>query len=509
VKKSSFAFPRRLILALTIGLIPIAAHAAADTDLVKRGEYLTRAGDCQGCHTAKGGVPFAGGLYMGTPFGEIATPNITPDKETGIGDWSDDDFYRALHEGIRRDKSYLYPVFPFPWYTKVTRDDALAIKAYLFSLAPQHAPQKKLLMPFPFDDRELLEAWRLAFFKESTFQPDPKQSAEVNRGAYLVEGLGHCGECHNHNNLFGASYWSGRLEGGQIEDWYAPNITPSGHQGIATWTDDQLVTFLKTGVAPGKGIALGPMQETIDDSLHYLTEQDLHAMVAYLRSVTPKADQKTETVSAPSAPHSTGAELYVTNCASCHRLDGRGVPGRIPALANDGAVLTEGPQNVIRVILGGLESSHGMSPMPAIGDGLSDNEVAEIANYVRTSWGNQAPANAQAGTVGNLRKETHTLLAGYCDNDPDPKLSKLMSSANLQSQLQGVNATNMLDRIDQILPKVKSAGASDNDVVNAMTAAYCQDVMGDKSLKRPEQTALLGRFSVLVYGQDVMGGKKN
>ena len=183
---------------------------------------------------------------MATPFGEIPTPNITPDKATGIGDWSDDDFYRAMHEGIGRHGEYLYPVFPFPWFTKVTRDDAMAIKSYLFSLAPKNAPRKPLKLAFPFNIRESLAAWRTAFFKPETFAPDATLSNELNRGAYLVEGLGHCGECHNHLNIFGASNWSGRLEGGQIEGWYAPNITSDGHEGIGSW---------KAAPWPGRGFS--------------------------------------------------------------------------------------------------------------------------------------------------------------------------------------------------------------------------------------------------------------
>ena len=233
------------------------ATAAEENQFVKRGEYLVHAGDCISCHTAPGGKPFAGGLYMPTPFGDISTPNITADKATGIGDWSDDDFYRAMHEGIGRDKEYLYPVFPFPWFTNVTRDDVAAIKAYLFSLPGENAPRKPLKLTFPFSERDTLLAWRLAFFKPTAFVPNAQRNAQISRGAYLVEGLGHCGECHNRHSLFGASDWSGKLEGGEIEGWFAPNLKTAGKDGIASWSDDQLVTFLKSGTAPGKGVALG------------------------------------------------------------------------------------------------------------------------------------------------------------------------------------------------------------------------------------------------------------
>ena len=280
---------------------------------------------------------------MPTPFGQISTPNLTPDKATGIGDWSDDDFYRALHEGIDRHNEYLYPVFPFPWFTKVTREDVLDIKAYLFSLPPEHAQRKPLKLGFPFNIRQGLLAWRTAFFKPGTFVPDPKQSEEINRGAYLVEGLGHCGECHNRDNIFGASNWSGKLEGGEIEGWYAPNITSDGHEGIGSWSSDQIVTFLKTGAAPTAGVALGPMQETIEASLRHLSDADLHAIAAYLKSVTGRETYKPAGAQAAGCD---GAQTYLSYCASCHQLDGRGVPGIIPALAGNGAVKAQGPENV-------------------------------------------------------------------------------------------------------------------------------------------------------------------
>ena len=202
-----------------------------------------------------------GGLGMSTPFGTIFTPNITPDKATGIGNWTDDQFYRAVHQGIGHGGEYLYPVFPFPWFTKVTHDDVLAIKAYLFSLTPVNAPRKPLKFMFPFNIREALLTWRTAFFKPATFVPDKSKSDEVNRGAYLVEGLGHCGECHNHNNLLGASDWSGKLKGGQIDGWYAPNITSDGKEGVGQWSTDQIVAFLHDGAAPHGGIVLGPMKQ--------------------------------------------------------------------------------------------------------------------------------------------------------------------------------------------------------------------------------------------------------
>ncbi len=398
-------------LVMLIGLSG-AARAQVAEDAVARGRYLATAGDCVACHTAPDGEPFAGGLYMPTPFGQISTPNITPDVETGIGGWSDDDFLRAMHEGIGKEGEYLYPAFPFPWYTKVTREDALAIKSYLFSLPPRHAPREPLKLAFPFNVREGLLAWRTLFFRAGRFQPDAGRSEQWNCGAYLVGGLGHCGECHNRSKLMGASDWSGRFEGGEIEHWYAPNLL--GGDGERSWTVDQLATYLKTGTAPGLGVAVGPMAETIEKSLSHLRDEDLQAMATYLKSLQDENAAAGGEATADLAERGS-ADVYLSRCAFCHGVDGQGVPGKIPALAGNGAVLAEGPQNVIRAVVGGLEPRDGYGPMPAVGAEMSDGQVAAAADYVRSAWGNAAPAGAQPGQVAEIRDHTQTLLAANLD----------------------------------------------------------------------------------------------
>jgi mono/diheme cytochrome c family protein len=497
-----------------VGLLALAAStgAAAD-DLVKRGEYLARAGDCVACHSVDGGKPFAGGLYMDTPFGSISTPNITPDKATGIGNWTDDQFYHAMHDGIGDKGEYLYPVFPFPWYTKVTRDDVLAIKAYLFSLPPVDAPRKPLKLAFPANIRDSLLAWRTAFFKPGEFKPDPAQSAEYNRGEYLVTGLGHCGECHNHNSLFGASDWSGPLRGGEIDDWYAPNLTSNGHQGLGRWSEAQLATFLKTGNAPEQGIVLGPMKQTIDDSLHYLTDADVKAMAVYLKSVPAAGPETTPKPSEFTSKEPPGAQAYLTFCSSCHRQDGQGLAHQIPPLAGNTAVTTAGPENVIRAVLGGIEATNGLAPMPAVGAGMTDQEVADVTNYVRTAWNNSAPPTAQAGMVGQLRGKTQTLLAGNppggCPKIADPKLASAIQSTKVKSELKGVTFVTMLDKIDVILRQVKAAdpGVKKDDLVNALTIAYCPVAESDTSLPAAQKPVAIGNFSNLVYGRLENPGK--
>ena len=503
---------RGLFSMLLVGSV---APALADgaSDLVKRGEYLTTAGDCVACHTSPGGEKFAGGLYMPTPVGKISTPNITPDKDTGIGTWSDDQFYNALHKGVDNKGAYLYPVFPFPWFTKVTREDALAIKAYLFSLKPVHAPRKKIEIGFPFDIRSGLLTWRLLFFKEGTFQPAPKATAQVNRGAYLVEGLGHCGECHNKENLFGASEWSGKLEGGKISGWYAPNITSDGRDGVGRWKEDDIVTFLKTGARPNaKTVALGPMHEVIYDSTSHMSDQDLHAIAAYLKSTAAKQTvSNADSSKGVTVAHADGS-AYLSHCASCHQQNGEGIKGAIPSLAGNGAVTAKGPEDVIRVVLGGLEASNGLAPMPAYGARMSDQEIADAVNYVRSSWGNHAPADVGAGAVASLRKEAQTMLAMNrpqpCAPYTDATLEKALQAASVTPKLQKMDISNMLPTIDDILPAIKKSAASANadSITNALIAAYCPIA---NKLPEAKQSVAMGDFAVLTYGQAKKNGTPN
>lgn len=489
----------------TAGYSPGAA--AADADLVARGKYLTTAGDCIACHTIPGGKPFSGNRAMETPFGTIYTPNLTPDKATGIGNWTDDQFYRAVHDGIGHNGEYLYPVFPFPWYTKVTRDDVMAIKAYLFSLEPVEQKRQRLEFKFPFNIRTALLGWRTAFFKAGTFAPDPHKSEEVNRGAYLVEGLGHCGECHNQHNVLGASDWSGKLKGGEIQGWYAPNITANGGQGVGSWSNDQIVTFLKSGSAPGKGVVLGPMHETIQDSLQYLSDPDLKAIAAYLKSFSQPDTYKPTDANQAVQAAAVGADDYLSNCSSCHRPDGKGIEGVIPSLVDNGSVKAKGPNNVIKVVLGGLPALNGYAPMPAAGANVPDQEIADLVNYVRTAWGNGAPANAEPGMVAKLRATSMTLMSstvasGCVPPAGDTPVAKIDKAA-LQAELKGVRQQDMLQHIVVLLPKVQASApdAKDDAIINAMTDAYCPVALADDSVPPPERTALIGSFASLVYSQ--------
>jgi mono/diheme cytochrome c family protein len=357
---------------------------------IARGAYLARAGDCAACHTARGGQAYAGGRAVDTPFGRVMTPNLTPDVQTGIGAWSADDFWNALHNGISRDGRLLYPAFPYPNYTKLTRMDADALFAYLRSLAPASQANQPHKLRFPYDTQAALAAWRLLYFKPGVIAPEPARGADWNRGAYLVEGLGHCSACHSPRNSLGASGQG--LRGGLIPvlGWYAPSLASN---------DPHVAQLLGSGVSP-QGAVYGPMAEVVAQSLQHLSPQDLGAMAAYLASLPPD-DQNREPAEPPPEPvMKMGAKLYGQHCADCHGKDGRGAADAdgapaYPALAGNRTLLMTEPVNAIRIVLsGGFAPSTKGNPrpygMPPYSQVLSDTEAAAVVSYVRASWGNAA-----------------------------------------------------------------------------------------------------------------------
>jgi mono/diheme cytochrome c family protein len=389
-----------LVALLVTGGAP--ARAAADPDLVTKGEYLSRAGDCVSCHTAPGGQPFAGGLKMATPFGDLVTPNITPDDETGIGAWSADDLWRAMHEGVNKAGKDLYPVMPYTFYTKVTRDDVNAIYAYLRSLKPVRNAVTVDELRFPFDIRLTQLFWRELYFTPGVFQPDPAKSAAWNRGAYLVEGLGHCGACHSPRNALGAIEKDRAMTGARIDHWFALNLTGDLRRGLGRWSEAQVAAFLRKGAAKGKATALGPMHEVVHNSLRYLTDADIMAMAVYLKSLPPRGRDAPSAGIAMPLP-SRAARLYLDNCGACHQAKGVGIPGAVPPLAGNPVVLAPDPSDILSVVLAGVPGRGSYMAMPSSASTLKDADIAEIANYVRTSWGNTASTLVSAGTVAAIR----------------------------------------------------------------------------------------------------------
>jgi mono/diheme cytochrome c family protein len=401
---TEFAGGSRVVLPDYKGPDPTGVPAAlAGADPLARGEYLTRAADCAACHTAPGGKQFAGGRAFKLPFGTLYSPNITPDRETGIGGWSDEDFVRALHEGVGRDGRYLYPAFPYPSYTLMTRNDVLAIKAYLLSLKPvRHVPPDNELM-FPFNQRYLMRFWNLLFNPDRRFQPNTGQTAEWNRGAYLSEAIGHCGDCHTPRNLLQGLSSSRKFAGAIIEGWKAYNITPEPVWGIGDWSDRQLMEYLATGHAQGRSSAAGPMGQAVDDSLRFLVSDDIRAMVAYLKSVPPISDSSNPAAarSSPAATEVTlteqavgsnnalGLRTFEGACLGCHSFDGSGAVWPYASLAGSRSVNDPAGVNVIQVLFQGarLHSPDGPVFMPTFGEGYSDAEIAGVANYVTGRFG--------------------------------------------------------------------------------------------------------------------------
>jgi mono/diheme cytochrome c family protein len=377
--------------------------AVADvSEQIAKGNYLARAGDCMACHTARGGSSYAGGRRIPTPFGDIFSPNITPDTATGIGSWTSNDFWRALHNGKSKDGSFLYPAFPYPNYTKVTRADSDAIFAYIKTLSPVHRPNQPHQLRFPYNQRLLLAGWRALYFRPGIYSPNPGQSNEWNRGAYLVQGLGHCNACHTNRNVLGATETRGDLAGGMIPmlNWYAPSLTSDAEAGLGDWQPQHIADLLKTGISP-RGTVFGPMAEVVRESLQYLSDRDILAMGGYLKAL-PQTDpaskqESIELLSLQEASSSLklGAALYEKHCADCHQATGEGVPPAYPPLAGNRSINTPSAINSIRMIVnGGFPPSTTGNPrpfgMPPFGPAMDDVEVAAVVSYIRNSWGNRA-----------------------------------------------------------------------------------------------------------------------
>lgn len=363
------------------------------------GKYLVRAGNCMGCHTSRGGAPYAGGRAIPTPFGTLYAPNITPDQATGLGNWSGEDFWRALHNGKSRDGRFLYPAFPYPNYTEVSRDDAQAMYAYLRSLAPVRQVNRAHALRFPFDQRWLLAGWRTLYFKPGVYQAEAAKSVEWNRGAYLVRGLGHCSACHANRNVLGASQRPGDLAGGLIpvQNWYAPSLTADAETGLGHWSASDLQALLQTGVSRQSAV-YGPMAEVVGASLQYLSNADIAAMTAYLQDLpqtrTPHLSQRLLPKPANASFLKAGAKLYRQHCADCHGSDGKDQGVAYPPLAGNHSLLLESSVNPIRIVLnGGFAPSTAGNPrpygMPPFAPFLDDGEVAAVVSYIRNAWGNR------------------------------------------------------------------------------------------------------------------------
>jgi mono/diheme cytochrome c family protein len=391
--------------------------ALVQASLIKKGEYLAKAADCLVCHTANGGEAYAGGYAFVLPFGTLYSTNITPDKATGIGNYSDAQFLAAVHRGVRRDGANLYPAMPYTSYTYMTDADALAIKAYLFSLAPVSSPNRSNALAFPFNQRWAIRVWSALVNANERFKPDAEKSAEWNRGAYVAEALAHCGECHTPRNLAFALNNRKKFGGALTAGWRAYNISSDKENGVGAWQDEELIAYLATGHAAGHGSAAGPMGEAVDESFSQLAPEDVHAIVAYLRSVPSSVSSDLPAALAPAAPdshkaglaaaESRGKQVYEGACVSCHGWSGISDITEYATLTGARAVNDPHGTNVAQIVLAGMKRSSpaGVTEMPGFGAAYSDSDIAAVVNYVTTRFGANA-SNLSAAEIAKMRRET-------------------------------------------------------------------------------------------------------
>jgi mono/diheme cytochrome c family protein len=376
-------------------------------DAVARGKALVDAADCASCHTADPAKPLAGGKRIDTPFGGIFSPNLTPDRDTGLGAWTDDEFYRALHDGVARNGARYYPAFPYPNFTRMTRDDVLAIRAYLAMLAPVRNTPPPPQLRFPLNYRVVMRGWNWLFFKPGTFEKNPQKSDEWNRGAYLVEGAAHCGACHTPKNMFGADKRGQAYGGGLIDGWFAPRLDGAERSGLKSWSVEDVVEYLQSG-RNGKSHAGKLMAEVVVNSTSKMNDGDVHAMAVYLKDL-PAGIPEPAVTPLTQAQMTDGARIYQA-CAACHEADGTGSPRIYPPLPGNANLQSSDPSSTLRIILDGAQTvttprAPNAGSMPAYSRKLTDQEIADVATYIRNAWGNAAPA-VTPGQVAKARRES-------------------------------------------------------------------------------------------------------
>jgi mono/diheme cytochrome c family protein len=378
---------------------------------MSKGEYLTRAADCAACHTVPGGAAFAGGRALVLPVGTIYTPNITPDMQTGVGAYTDDEWVAALQQGIGRGGRHLYPAMPYNSYTLMSREDALAIKAYLFSLNPVHAVPPPNKLGFPVNQRWTMFFWNQVNNPGRRFEPHTDKSAAWNRGAYLTEALGHCGQCHTPRNFMQGLQTSAAYAGARQAGWLAYNITSDKEHGIGAWSDADLAHYLSTGTAPGHGSASGPMAEVVSNSLRYMVKDDIAAIVTYLRDIPPQATGPqaagpvvAETAAQPADP--LGARVFNAACSGCHLPNGQGRQSTFAALAGDHSVADPAGTNMLQILAHGsdMQAPDRFVFMHAFTASYTDTELAAAANYVAARFGGHS-SNITEGDIAKVRQE--------------------------------------------------------------------------------------------------------
>ena len=425
---AAFAVAWRPVLA---AIDPPAPQSFA-TDLVKRGRELAAIGNCNDCHTVRGAKNFAGGLPVPTPFGAIFSSNITPDAETGIGRWSEAAFRRAMRSGVDREGRHLYPTFPYDHFTDVSDEDDRALYAYLMTREAVHAPARENQLSFPLNQRVVVAGWKLLFLHRGTYQPDATKSAEWNRGAYLVEGLAHCGACHTPRNALGAERASASFAGGEVDNWQAYALNAQSPSPVP-WDAAALFAYLHRGWHPDHGTARGPMAEVVNN-LSQVSKSDVRAMAIYMSDVfgPPPSDRKREAESAPakSGPAEAtqtepqGAAIYAAACATCHE-SGRPPPYGGINLGLSTTISGPDPRNLANIVLSGVRPVEGeRSPiMPGFASSMSDAQIAALLNYLRSRFSHQPAWTNVEKTIEDARRTQTAFLqtsAGAHNAPADP-----------------------------------------------------------------------------------------
>ncbi|WP_088344726.1 MULTISPECIES: cytochrome c [Rhodomicrobium] len=488
---------------LTIGGWPAASAEAPDQALAEKGRYVAIAADCRSCHTADKDQPFAGGVALRSAFGTLLTPNITPDKETGIGGWTREDFQRAIREGKSKAGKPLYPAMPYTSYTKMSDEDLDALWAFMQTVKPVRHEVQVNQLPFPFNVRSSLYAWQALFFEAGRFKPDANADAEFNRGAYLVEALAHCSACHTPRNALGAEIPSEMLKGARIEEWYAPNISNDANSSIRNWTHDELVDFLRGHERENRIMPFGQMIEVVDESLSQLQPYDISAIADYLQN-RDAGKAGPEPASAALSPErkAAGLEVYQQQCANCHGENGEGVAGVAAKLAGNTALTGTKPYNILSVLLEGIEPRGIWGKMPSFAQALSDQQLADVTNYVGSSWGNQAADTVGAGYVNDWRgavlPPTPALERSLpCLNVPDDRLDDQVRAeldALGAAPVPPEKARSIFGDYSRRFPQLSYA-----ERVTALSGTYCNTIVP----KLPNRSAVINQE---LQFMDALGG---
>ena len=394
--QSRYRASRAILAGVLLCTASAVAHAQTNpsAETIARGRALAGAADCASCHTADPSKPFAGGKRIDTPFGAIYSPNLTPDRETGLGGWSDDDFIRALRHGVAPDGSRYYPAFPYPNFTRMIRDDVLAIRAYLATLTPFRNARRPPQLRWPLNYRVLMRGWNWLFFRPGIFEPNQQKSAEWNRGGYLVEGAAHCGACHTPKNMFGADKRGQAYGGNLIQGWFAPRLDGSDRSGLKSWSVEDVAEYLSSG-RNGKSHAGGLMAEVVVNSTSKMSDADIRAIAVYLKDL-PAGPPEPVVTPPPLAEMNAGKAIYARACIACHEADGSGALRIYPPLPGNANLQSADPSSTLRIILDGAQTvttprAPNKGSMPAYAKQLTDQQVADVTNYIRNSWGNAAP----------------------------------------------------------------------------------------------------------------------